>query len=291
MTGSIWFKPVLGLLAVFLMFIAVPLCSNAEPEFKEFNVGSYNIRHGRGTDDEVNLDRIAGVLGRARLDLIALQEVDFNVQRSGHIDQAKALADQLSLKSGRNWRSIAAPAIEFDGGQYGNAVLFDADKFQLLASYTLKLPGHVDGDGQRSAAILSLKFGCSIFQFVASHFSHLNTEELTAPSLHERSVELLHSSINPDRPTLLAADVNDDGSETHGALRHFQALDWAIFTPQAETTLVGKSMVIDHFAAFPGEAITIDDLEVISNKITEIASDHYPITARPKVSCHHKRRL
>lgn len=39
-------------------------------------VVSYNIKHGRGNDNVVNLDRTAGVLRTLQPDIVGLQEVD-----------------------------------------------------------------------------------------------------------------------------------------------------------------------------------------------------------------------
>jgi hypothetical protein len=41
-----------------------------------WRVASYNIHHGRGMDDRVDLERIAAVLRQLNADVIALQEVD-----------------------------------------------------------------------------------------------------------------------------------------------------------------------------------------------------------------------
>ena len=37
---------------------------------------AYNIRHGEGTDRELDLERVAAVIRAARADIVTLQEVD-----------------------------------------------------------------------------------------------------------------------------------------------------------------------------------------------------------------------
>ena len=54
-------------------------------------VVSYNIKHGRGNDNVVDLDRTAAVLRRLRPDIVGLQEVDNQAQRSGSVPQAEHL--------------------------------------------------------------------------------------------------------------------------------------------------------------------------------------------------------
>ena len=39
---------------------------------------AYNIKHGRGMDNKVDLRRIASVLRKLKPDLVALQEIDHN---------------------------------------------------------------------------------------------------------------------------------------------------------------------------------------------------------------------
>lgn len=45
----------------------------------------YNIRGARGSDDRIDLDRVAGVIEPYGADIVALQEVDVNRARSGRI--------------------------------------------------------------------------------------------------------------------------------------------------------------------------------------------------------------
>ncbi|MBN1672060.1 MAG: hypothetical protein JXR37_13560 [Kiritimatiellae bacterium] len=79
---------------------------------------SYNIRHGRGMDDRVDLQRIAAVIRSVQADIAALQEVDGLQPRSGGIDQAEALARATGMAA------VWGPAIQHaDGRKYGNVLL------------------------------------------------------------------------------------------------------------------------------------------------------------------------
>ncbi len=92
---------------------AVPAAAQAV----ELRVVAYNIRHGRGTDEQVDLRRVAEVLRRLDADVIALQEVDDRTERTGGVDQVTVLAELLGYE-GRH-----GPHRPFQGGFYGNAVL------------------------------------------------------------------------------------------------------------------------------------------------------------------------
>lgn len=78
---------------------------------------AYNIKHGRGMDNEVNLKRIANVLRALKPDLIALQEIDHTCTRSGTVDEAAALGKLLGMEH------RFGKFMNFQGGQYGLAIL------------------------------------------------------------------------------------------------------------------------------------------------------------------------
>src|SRR5687768_7382725 len=78
---------------------------------------TYNIHHGEGTDKKLDLARIAGVIRRCEPDLVALQEVDVGTRRTNGVDQAAELGLLLDM------HVTFGPAMEFQGGRYGNAIL------------------------------------------------------------------------------------------------------------------------------------------------------------------------
>lgn len=63
----------------------------------QVRVLTYNIRHGLGTDKRQDLSRILPVLVESRADIVCLQEVDYNLPRSGQTDQAAWLARNLGF--------------------------------------------------------------------------------------------------------------------------------------------------------------------------------------------------
>lgn len=83
-------------------------------------------------DGKVDLERIAGVIRGAKPDIVALQEVDRMVPRSGEVDQLAKLAELTEL-SGRFGKSIPLA-----GGAYGNAIL---TRLPVVAHEVMALPG------------------------------------------------------------------------------------------------------------------------------------------------------
>lgn len=78
---------------------------------------TYNIHHGTNADEKPSLGEIAALLSNLNPDIIALQEVDKNLARSGRQHQASILAQQL------NMNFVFAGALQYPNGEYGNALL------------------------------------------------------------------------------------------------------------------------------------------------------------------------
>jgi len=98
----------------------------------ELRVFSYNIHHGVGLDGKLDLNRIAEVIKKQKPDLVALQEVDKMVPRSGKVDQAAELAKLLGM------HHAYGKCIDLDGGEYGNAIL---SRHPIQDTMVHKLPG------------------------------------------------------------------------------------------------------------------------------------------------------
>jgi len=104
-------------------------------------VASYNIRHGAGMDDRVDLARTAGTLAQLSADLIGLQEVDLGVRRSGAVNQPAELAAALGM------HAAFGSFFDYQGGRYGMAIL---SRWPLRRVRALRLP---DGNEPRVALV------------------------------------------------------------------------------------------------------------------------------------------
>src|SRR6056297_1670777 len=91
----------------------------------------YNIHYGQGTDGKYDVERLAKVINRSRPDLVALQEVDVGVNRSGRVHQARRLAELtgMAVRFG--------PTQHYQGGLFGNAVL---TRYEILDVLIHPLP-------------------------------------------------------------------------------------------------------------------------------------------------------
>ena len=78
---------------------------------------TYNVHRCVGVDRRLDVDRIAAVIAEHEPDIVCLQELDVGRARTGHVDQARAIADRLSMSFRFH------PAMTVEAELYGDAIL------------------------------------------------------------------------------------------------------------------------------------------------------------------------
>ena len=227
-----------------------------------YRVVSYNIRHGRGMDGEIDLQRIAGVLDRLEPDLIGLQEVDSRATRSGEVDQAAELGRLLEM------HAAFGAFMPFQGGEYGMAIL---SRHPLRSVNPVRLPG---GNEPRIALAVEVMLpGGETIMAVNVHFDWVRDDGFRfaqASALAEWLREL-------EMPYVLLGDFNDQpGSRT---LDLFHALAGEAAKPTEERFTfpsVEPDREIDFIFAAPRTRWRIGEARVIDE---QVASDHRPVVA------------
>lgn len=222
---------------------------------------SYNIHHGEGTDGKVDLPRLAAVIKAARPDLVALQEVDRNTRRTGQVDQTAELARLTGL------HGAFGKQIDFEGGEYGQAVL---SRFPIDALTVHWLPGTPDRE-RRIAAEARLKVDGKDLSFVTTHLHHLNAE-FRAQQVAALS-DLFRSSA---RPVILAGDFNATPEAPPLTLL---ARDWTLATTARSllTYPAGQpAKMLDYIAYQPSARFRVLEATVLD---AAVASDHRPVLA------------
>jgi endonuclease/exonuclease/phosphatase family metal-dependent hydrolase len=139
-----------------------------EPKPRTLRVLSYNIHHGRGVDGKVDLPRLAKVIDGVKPDLVALQEVDHKTRRTGGVDQTAELAKLTGL------HGKFGTAIDFEGGEYGQAIL---SRFRIGEVKVHMLPGEPEREQRIAfAAEIALEEKGSKLVFATTHLHHQNDE-------------------------------------------------------------------------------------------------------------------
>ena len=240
--------------------------SAAEPT--TLRVLCYNIHYGQGTDGQYDLERLAEVINKASPDLVALQEVDVGVKRSGQVHQAQRLGEltKMSVRFG--------PTQHYQGGLYGNAVL---TRLPILDVVIQPLP-YTESTSQRTTyprgAIAVTVRGPEgkPLRFVSTHFQHNVPEDRLAEA---KAINKLFAGPE-NMPTILAGDMNavPDSEPIQELLKHWSnAID-----EQSSPTAPSKKPTsrIDYIFYRPAPMFRVSHAEVIAESM---ASDHRPVLA------------
>ena len=142
----------------------------------EIRVLCYNIHYGQGTDGRYDLERLARVIKETKPDLVALQEVDVGVKRSGRVHEAQRLGELtgMSVRFG--------PTQHYEGGLYGNAVLTRWPITNVVIHplpYTESTPERVTYPRGAIAVTVRTEDGTSL-RFISTHFQHNVAEDRLA---------------------------------------------------------------------------------------------------------------
>lgn len=227
----------------------------------QIRVLSYNIHHGQGIDQKLDLQRIAGVIKSVSPDLVALQEVDQKAKRSGSVDQPAELARLTKMQF------VFGGNIPLQGGEYGNTVL---SRWPIVHSTNTALPNHADGE-QRGVLRTTIRSRAAEIDFWATHFDHRRD-----PSERLASAEQINALVaHTNRPAILAGDIND--TRGSGVLRTLQQ-HWSIAGDSEQPTIpVGDpTRQIDFIFVRPKQRWRVIRTEVLEEAV---ASDHRAIVA------------
>lgn len=249
--------------AVVLFLASLAACRPATrptPAGSPLTVVSYNIRHGAGVDDVIDLPRTAAVLRALSPDLIGLQEVDHRVRRSGGVAQADSLGALLGM------RAAFGAFMPYQGGEYGLAIL---SRHPIVRATPVRLP---DGNEPRVALVadIALPAGDTITA-INVHFDWVDND-----TLRYAQARALTSVLDTlSRPWIILGDFNDQpGSRT-----------LALFTARAREarkpanarytfSSTDPTKEIDFVFTAPARAWAPATATVVAERV---ASDHRPV--------------
>lgn len=233
-----------------------------------FRVLCYNIHYGQGNDGKYDVERLANVIKRTKPDLVALQEVDVGVKRSGRVHEAQRLAELtgMAVRFG--------PTQHYEGGLFGNAVLTQFPildvKIQPLP-YTESTPKRVTYP--RGAIVVTVRGpNGKPLRFISTHFQHNVPED----RIEEAKAINKHFAVDDKVPTILAGDMNakPDSEPIKILLKQWtNAIDEAA-APTAPATKPRSR--IDYIFYRPASQFQLIKSEVIAEPM---ASDHLPVLA------------
>ncbi len=247
-------------LLVFILLLAGNILSNCTSETDTHSIMTYNIRHGVGMDGILDLERTARVIEAAQADIVILNEVDEGTARSLGVHQADSLGVLLDLFA------VFGRSIDYDGGQYGNALL---SRYPILDFRIVDLSTDSLLEG-RSVFLSRIDCRGDTLTILGTHLG-LSQEE------RWEQIQRIIKVLPEENRMILAGDFNfESSSQAYGLLTKSLRDGLAEFAVEPPPTFPADKpdRRIDYI--FIGEAI--EGVKVAEFQHPEIsnASDHQP---------------
>jgi len=257
--------------AVMACLLAVVSSSHAEAAEPphQLRVLCYNVHWCKGTDGKYDVARLADVINKAKPDLVALQEVDVGVKRSGRVHDVRELSKLTGLAA------RFGPTQHYEGGLFGNAVMTN---LPILDVAIHPLP-YTESTAERTTyprgaiAVTMQGPDGKPLRFVSTHFQHNVPEDRVAEA---KAINKLFASTGDDLRTILAGDMNavPDAEPVTELLKEWtNAIDEAA-TPTAPATKPRSR--IDYVFYRESSQFRVVESKVIPESV---ASDHRPVLA------------
>lgn len=247
---------------------------------------TYNVHGCRGMDGKYSPQRIARVIARQQPDVVCLQELDHRRRRSGHTEQARAIADALQVDY--HFHAVT----EVDDGHFGNAVL---SRYPVRVVSSGELPRWRSGMRLEDRGVLWVEVSVdgTRLQVLNTHLSILDRERRLQVDALLGPEWLRHPDL--DGAMVLCGDFNAPGRSAN--LRRLDPLLRNAGTPPTGGAPVPELNTwssrlpmrrIDH--VFASDDLRIEAVHVPRNRLTQVASDHLPVVVDVWVPVESERR-
>ncbi|MDP0500577.1 MAG: endonuclease/exonuclease/phosphatase family protein [Verrucomicrobiota bacterium JB022] len=237
---------------------------------RRLRVMTYNVHHCQGVDLRLDLPRIARIIRRFAPDVVALQEVDVDVERSRRSDQPKDLAEMLG------YHHAFLPVRPHGSGKYGIALLTrESLEIRQAQNY---VQDRVDSRRElRGSLWIELKIDGRLVHVFNTHWG-LHPGERSRQARQLLNSQWLHQ-VDDDSPLVVMGDFN--------ALPQTQAyrlmaeklrdaqLELPHHTPLATLPSVKPVARVDHIWLSPHWNVRA--IARPTDRQTRLASDHLPL--------------
>lgn len=178
-----------------IILVSVLFLSVSTLHAQRVKILTYNIHHANPPSEptKIDLESIAAVIKSSDADVVGVQEVDINVSRSLHEDQAKKLAEL----TGMNY--FFSKGIDLEDGEYGVVTL---TKHKIVAQRRYDLPMPRESEN-RSLAIIEVEMPNGKVISLANTHLDLYEENRLAQVTYINELAEWYS-----RPLILVGDLN-----------------------------------------------------------------------------------
>jgi len=233
-------------------------------------VATYNVHGCFGLDRRRSEDRIAKVIAELSADIVGLQELDRNRRRSGSVDQAGLIAEQLG------WHRYFHPALRMGEEHFGNAIL---SRYPLTLRRASDLPGTAPFycREKRGAISMEVETPFGLVHIINTHFGLGRGERLLQAQMLTGTEWF--GETPPENPLIVLGDFNTlPGSRTHRALTEALRDVRKLVRPAGPRGTFPTSFprfAVDHI--FINSALRPLSLTVHRTPLARMASDHLPL--------------
>ncbi len=238
---------------------------------------TYNVHRCVGVDGRLSTARIAEVIAACNPDIVALQELDVGRLRTGGVDQAHAIAEELGMQMHFH------PAFRVMEEAYGDAILTTRPSKLVKAG---PLPGWGRGAfvEPRGALWASVNVGGAEVQVINTHLGLRGPERLLQIEALLGHDWFCHPTCRD--PVLIAGDFNAiPRSRVYRRLSlHLRDAQTAPHAPRPRPTYPTRTpfLRVDH--VFVSRSLEVLRAETIRTPLARVASDHLPLLIEFRVT-------
>jgi endonuclease/exonuclease/phosphatase family metal-dependent hydrolase len=231
---------------------------------------TYNVHRCLGIDGRLSPARIAEVIASCEPDIVALQELDVGRIRTGGIDQARAIADELRM------HLLFHPAVQVVEELYGDAILTPRACKLVKAEALPTWSGRAFVE-PRGALWACVNIAGAEIQVINTHLGLRGPERLRQIDMLLGHGWLGHSACRD--PIIVAGDFNAiPRSRVYRRLaEHLFDAQTAVGRRRQQPTYPSRApfLRLDH--VFVSRSIEVRRAETVRTPLARIASDHLPL--------------
>ena len=235
-------------------------------------VMTYNIHSCIGIDGKIRPERIISVIRSCRADVIALQEVDANRQRSRGHEQARMIADALAMS--HHYYAVS----DWNGEQYGLAIV-SRYPLEHVQSGHLTPVDHANRSEARGALWVKLATPAGVVNVINTHFG-LRREERQRQAAMLLGDDWL-GQVPAAEPIILCGDLNDGPKSLVCKSFGRRLVDVACRLPnhRPRATFISTMPLRRLDYIFASEHFTVNAVRQPRTPTAKLASDHLPVCA------------
>jgi len=231
---------------------------------------TYNVHRCTGRDGRISPPRISEVIGQGSPDVIALQELDCGLVRTGSVDQARVIADFLKMQFHFH------ACLQMEEGFYGNAVLSRLPLRLVQAKPLPTLPARSRLE-RRGAVWVEIPAGSLRVQVINTHLGLSRRERLAQAETLTGPAWLKNPRCRP--PVILCGDFNAlPGSPVYRLVRNILADAIRLGNSRRPSRTWPSHLPlfrIDH--VFVSREFQVRRSTVLRTPLARVASDHLPV--------------